>query len=377
MKDSLKSDLRRGKAKTPVHNPSSGIHSLDPLYEDIRHMITESRRYVASTANMTLTLMYWKIGRRIWQETLNEKRAEYGKQVLNDLSQKLSIEFGDGYSAPNLARMVKFATVFKDKNILSTLSIKLSWSHFVEILGIKDEVARNFYAEMCRIEGWSVRTLQEKINGHLYERTAISKKPKNLIEKELHDLRETNKMSPDLIFKDPYMLNFLGLKDTYSEKDLESAILREIESFLVELGSGFCFAGRQKRITIDNEDYYLDLLFFHRKLHRLIAVELKLGKFKAADKGQMELYLRWLEKYEREPEEEAPLGLILVGEKGNEHVELLELDKSNIRVSQYLTKFPPRKILEQRLQAAIEQARQRFTEENAGVNKGREIPPGL
>ncbi len=193
----------------------------------------------------------------------------------------------------------------------------------------------------------------------LFERTAISKKPGKLVKQELTHLREEDQLTADLVFRDPYLLDFLGLKDTFSEADLEAAILREIERFMIELGTGFCFQARQKRIVIDDEHYHLDLLFFHRKLRRLVAVELKLGKLQAGDKSQMELYLRWLEKYEVEPGELPPLGLILCAEKGDEQVELLQLDRSGIRVSTYLTELPPRKLLERKLHEAVRLASQR------------------
>jgi len=234
-----------------------------------------------------LTILYWQIGSRIRQDILKKKRASYGEEILPTLSAKLVPEFGNGFSVRNISRMVRFAEVFPEGEIVVTLSRQLSWSHFVAILPFKDDLQRDFYAEMCRIERWSVRTLRKKIDGMLYERTAISKKPEELVRKELSALREEDRLTPDLVFRDPYFLDFLGLKDTFSEKDLESSILREMENFILELGIGFSFVARQKRITVDNEDYYLDLLFFHRKLKRLIAIELKLGKFKPAHKGQM------------------------------------------------------------------------------------------
>jgi predicted nuclease of restriction endonuclease-like (RecB) superfamily len=213
---------------------------------------------------------------------------------------------------------------------------------------------------MCRIEQWSTRTLEKKISGMLFERTALSKKPEELARKELAALREEDRLTPDLVFRDPYFLDFLGLKDTYSEKDLESAILRELESFILEIGVGFTFVARQKRITVDDVDYYLDLLFFHRKLRRLVAIELKLDRFKAEHKGQMELYLRWLEKYEKQGGEESPIGLILCADKSDEHVELLQLSKSGIRVAAYLTEFPPRDLLRQKLHEAVKLAEARL-----------------
>jgi len=330
------------------------------LIGDIRSIIKTARHNVAVTVNAGLTLLYWQIGNRIRQDILKEKRADYGEKIISTLSIQLVKEFGNGFSRPNLFRMVRFAEVFPDGKIVSTLSRQLSWSHFVEIIPFKDDLQRDFYAEMCRIERWSVRTLRKKIDGMLYERTAISKKPEKLIEKDLAALREEDRLTPDLVFRDPYFLDFLGLKDTYSEKDLETAILREMESFILELGAGFSFVARQKRITVDNEDYYLDLLFYHRKLKRLIAIELKLGKFKAAHKGQMELYLRWLEKYEKEPDEETPLGLILCAGKTSEQIELLQLDKSGIKVAEYMIELPKRELLEQKLHKAVELARKRL-----------------
>jgi predicted nuclease of restriction endonuclease-like (RecB) superfamily len=193
----------------------------------------------------------------------------------------------------------------------------------------------------------------------LYERTAISKRPDETVRRDLQTLRDDGRLSPDLAFRDPYVLDFLGLADTYSEHDLESAILAELQRFITELGSDFAFLARQKRITIDQRDYWIDLLFFHRRLRALVAIDLKVGEFEAAYKGQMELYLRYLEKYEQLEGETAPIGLILCTGKNEEHVELMRLDQSNIRVADYLTILPPREILQARLHQAIEIARQR------------------
>jgi len=227
-------------------------------------------------------------------------------------------------------------------------------------MSIEEPLKRDFYTEMCRLERWSTRTLGDKVDGMLYERTALARKPEAQIRQELDSLRETDQLTPDLVFRDPYFLDFLGLQDTFSEKDLETAILRDLESFIMELGVGFSFVARQKRMTVDNVDYYLDLLFYHRGLRRLIALELKLGRFKAAYKGQMELYLRWLDKHERAPDEEQPVGLILCAGKTSEHVELMRLEDSGIRVAEYLTELPPRKLLEEKLRAAVRIARERL-----------------
>jgi predicted nuclease of restriction endonuclease-like (RecB) superfamily len=326
------------------------------LLEDLRALIGALREQVAQAVNSALVLLYWQVGTRIRSEILREKRAEYGEEILPTLSAKLTPEFGDGFSARNLARMIKFAEVFPDVKIVATLSRQLSWSHFVEIIPLKEQLQRDFYAEMCRIERWGVRKLREKIAGLLYERTAISRKPAELARQELRKLREEDQITPDLVFRDPYLLDFLGLSDTFSEKDIETAILRELQRFLRELGTDFAFIARQKRIVVGNDDHYIDLLFYHRRLRRLVVIDLKLGKFQAADKGQMELYLRWLAKYEQQPHEEAPIGLILCAEKSAEYVELLELEQTGIRVAEYLTELPPPQLLKRKLHDAIRRA---------------------
>ncbi len=334
------------------------------LFSDLRLLIDETRLAVAITVNTKLTTLYWRVGKRIHKEILEQERAEYGKQILPTLSIKLTHDYGRGWGERNLAYMVRFAEVFPQFEILHTLCAKLSWSHFKSIIYIDDELQRKFYTEMCRVEGWSVRALRQKIDSMLYERTAISRKPDEVINYELKQLQAKDKLSPDLVFRDPYFLDFLGLKDRYLEKDLEDAILRELESFLLELGEGFAFIARQKRIQLDNDDYYIDLLFYHRGLNRLLAIDLKLGSFKAEYKGQMELYLRWLSKHEKLNAENEPLGIILCAGKKQELVELLELRQSGIHVAEYLTELPPKKLLEQKLHDAIAKAKERI--ENRG-----------
>jgi predicted nuclease of restriction endonuclease-like (RecB) superfamily len=345
--------------KLPSPKPGS-VSAPATLLADLRELIQTARSGIAQAVNSTLVLLYWQVGSRIRSEVLHNKRAEYGEQILPTLSSRLVPEYGQGFGERNLARMVRFAEVFPDRDIVASLSRLLGWSHFVEIISLKDPLQRDFYAEMCRIERWSVRTLRGKIGGMLFERTALSRKPEALVAQELATLRAEDTLTPDLVFRDPYFLDFLGLKDAYSEKDLETAILREMERFILELGAGFTFVARQKRIVIDGEDFSIDLLFYHRKLRRLVAVELKLERFKAADKGQMELYLRWLEKHEMEPGEETPIGLILCANKGDEQIELLQLGRSGIRVASYLTELPPRRLLQQKLHAASIAARARL-----------------
>ena len=319
------------------------------LFADIRRMIEDTRQAVSQTVNAGLTLLYWNIGKRINGEVLKNERADYGKQIVASLSRQLEGEYGKGYSISALSRMCAFQEQFPDFGIVATLSQQLTWSHFIEIIPLKTDLEREFYAQMCRIENWGVRTLREKVRSMLFERTAISNKPEELAKLELQALKEEDKLSPDLVFKDPYVLSFLGLKDTFLEKDLERAILEKIEHFLLELGRGFAFLERQKRMVIDGKDYSLDLLFYHRKLKRLIAIDLKIGKFEAGYKGQMELYLRWLDKNETEPGEEQPIGLILCAEGNDEQIELLQLDKTNIKVGRYITEDLPKDLLKRKL----------------------------
>ena len=346
------------------------------LVDELRGLIQQTRAGVAHAVNSALVNLYWQIGTRIRTEVLRNERADYGKQICSTLSNKLVAEFGSGFSRPNLTKMMQFSEIFPDSRIVSTLSNQLSWSHFTELIREKDALKREFYAEMCRLENWSVRTLRAKIDGMLFERTALSKKPAELARQELAKLKENDQLSPDLVFRDPYFLDFLQLKDTYSEKDLESAILRELESFILELGTGFAFVGRQVRITIDGEDHYIDLLFYHRLLKRLVAIDLKLGKFKAAYKGQMELYLRWLERHEMKPGEETPLGLILCADKSSETIELLRLDESGIHVATYLTELPPIDVLRRKLHESVARAQtlleHREPESKADVQRARE-----
>lgn len=306
------------------HGHEIVIKQDDPvLLRDIQTLIENAKRKVATTVNSELTILYWRIGKRIRKEILQNKRAEYGKEILPTLSAKLMPFYGNGFSERNIARMIKMSEYFGDEQIVEALSTHLGWSHFVEILTVKNHLAREFYAEMCRIEHWSVRTLRNKIAGMLFERTALSKKPDKLASVELAKLREEDKLTPDIVFKDPYFLDFLGLKGAYQEKDLETAILREIESFILEIGTGFSFVARQKRVIVDGDDFYIDLLFYHRDLNRLVAIELKLDKFRPEHKGQMELYLRWLDKYERKAGEDSPIGLILCASKSEEQIEVV------------------------------------------------------
>jgi predicted nuclease of restriction endonuclease-like (RecB) superfamily len=327
------------------------------LIGDLRELILAARQRVATVANATHTMLFWNVGRRLLKESLQGGRAAYGKQILATVSRELTQEFGQGFTYAGVTRMIQFCQVFPHEEMVSKLATQLSWSHFMELLPIKDPLARDFYAEMCAIERWDVRTFRKKIGGMLFQRTALSRNTEAVISSEIANLRD-GRMTPDAVFCDPYLLDFLGLTGAYSERDLEDAILREIESVLLELGSGFAFVARQKRMSVGKDNFHLDLLFYHRHLRRLVAVELKLESFQPAHVGQMEFYLRWLDKHERAAGEESPIGLILCASADAEQVELLQLDSKSIRVSEYLTELPPLKMLQTRLHQAIEHARE-------------------
>lgn len=339
-----------------VRRPSAASFAAQALLGDIRALIEAARKRAASAVNSELTMLYWRIGQRIHTQVLEGRRADYGEEVLPTLAAQLVKEYGSSFAVKNLRRMVQFAATFPEEQIVVSLIRQLSWTHFIALIPLKDPLQQDYYAQMASAGRWSVRTLRERIDSMLYERTALSQKPDETIALELATMRDAQRMSPALVMRDPYILDFLGLRDTWQEGDLEAAIIREMESFLLELGAGFSFVARQKRIQIDDEDFHLDLLFYNCKLRRLVAVELKVGEFKAAYKGQMELYLRWLDKHEREPEEASPLGIILCTGKKREQIELLELDKSGIHVAEYLTSLPPRAVFVERLKQATQRA---------------------
>ncbi len=328
--------------------PVAGLHA------ELRALIASSRQRLAGAVNAELTRLYWTVGQRLHTELLGGERASYGAQLLEQLGQQLSQEFGRGFETRNLRRMLRFAQAFPSPEIVSTLSTQLSWSHLVAIVPLQAPEARQFYAAQAAQEGWSVRELTRQIERKAFERQAIASAQAGVA------LVPAPNAAPAQVFKDPYFLDFLGLRQGHDEADLEAAILRQLEAFILELGRGFAFVERQKRMVIDGEDFYLDLLFFHRRLRRLVAIELKLGRFKAAHKGQMELYLKWLDKFERQPGEEAPIGLILCAESSREQVELLQMHKDGITVAEYWTELPPKAELEQRLHQALVEARERL-----------------
>jgi predicted nuclease of restriction endonuclease-like (RecB) superfamily len=322
----------------------------------VERLIKQASRNVAIYLNTEINNLYWSIGNYIINEMQYETYSQHGKRILATLSQQLTEKFGKGYTYSALTRMIKVAEAYNNE-MFATLSQTLSWSHFIELVSIDDSTKRLFYQQMCIAEKWSIRTLRQKQDVMLFERTAIAAKPKDEIIKTLQTIDNTN-LNPDLVFKNTYILDFLGLSGFYSEDDLEEAILNQLEKFILELGQGFAFLERQKRFSIDSTDYYLDLLFHHRKLNRLVAIDLKLGKFKPKYKGQMELYLKYLQKYEKLPHENSPIGLLLCSEGNTEHIELLMLDEENIKVAQYLTAFPDKQWFIDQLNKSIAIAQQ-------------------
>jgi predicted nuclease of restriction endonuclease-like (RecB) superfamily len=329
------------------------FEKTEDIFNRIARLIEQARKRVATTINEEMVLLYWNIGKAVREEIIKSKRAEYGEKIVNSVSSQLVIKYGKSFSARNLWFMIQFYEAFPNLSAVQREFQGLSWTHIRTLLPIKDKLKRQFYATLCQKEQWSTRTLQDRINTMLYERTALSKLPEKTIENQLKELKEKDKMTPELVFRDPYVLDFLELHDTYSEKDLEQAILNALEKFILEFGKDFYFVARQKRITVDSEDFYIDLLFYHRKLRCFVVIELKLGKFKAEYKGQMELYLRYLEKYEMDEGENPPIGVILCTEKGKEQIKLLFLPEDRIKVAEYLTKLPPKELFAEKLHKAM------------------------
>ncbi len=351
-------------------NDTKLIKHEEKLFVDVCGIINQARSRIATYVNTEVCLTNWYVGKRIKEDVLYFQRAEYGKQVIKNLSARLTAIYGNGWGDKNLRHCLRAAETFTEEEIVYAASRQFTWTHIRTLMYIKDELARSFYMEMCYLEHWDTRTLNKKIDSQLYERTAISRKPDEVIRKELDTVKATNQLVPDMVFRSSYFLDMLGLPDIFSEKDLESAILSQIQLFIRELGTDFAFLDRQRRITVDAVDYYIDLLFYHRGLKRTIAIDLKLGKFKPEYEGQMMLYLRYLNKNDRREGEESPIGLILCSEGNTEHIEYLMLDEdSPIKVAQYYTKLPDKKLLSEKLQKAIAIAKEHYVEESKNKEK--------
>ena len=326
----------------------------DMLFKKISGLIEQSRRTIYAHASSTTVLLFWEIGKHINIDILENKRADYGKQIVASLSRQLKEKYGSSFGVRNLRRMMQFAEQFSDFEIVSKASTQLSWSHFIEILPLKTQEAKLYYLNECASGLIGVMQMREMINRRAYER------------KEIADTQITSASTiPPGTFKDPYLFDVLGIKDEYIEGDVEAAILRELEKFILEFGKGFAFVERQKRMIIDGDDHKLDLLFYNRHLRRLVAVEIKYGQFEASHKGQMELYLKWLNRYERQEFENEPIGIILcAGGNHREKIELLEMDKDGIMVAEYWTTLPPKKEFEQKIQTILAETRERMAQRN-------------
>jgi len=341
-----------------------GAASVDPassLFDRVEVIIEQGQAFIVSQANTGNVVTFWRVGREIDQDILREQRADYGRQIVATLSRQLVTARGRSYEEKNLRRMIQFAQLYPDEQIVVTLSRQLSWSHFLALLPVKSEDARAYYAAQAVQGRLGVRDLRGIIERKAYERREIS-----------NAQAVAGSAVPLDAFRDPYLLDFLRLADGFHERDLESAIIYDMQAFLLEVGNGWAFVDRQKRIILDGDDLYLDLLFYSRPLRRLIAVELKVGKFKAAYEGQMKLYLKWLDKYERHEGEEAPIGLILCTEASRERVELLEMHKDGIVVAEYWTTLPPKKELEERLELIMRQAKERLARRQILADKEAE-----
>ena len=332
-----------------IVNNKTEILDETVLFEKVAAIIESRKSRAASYANSEITLMYWEVGKYINSVVLDFKRAEYGKNIFATLSRKLMTKYGKSFDEKNLYRMTQFADTFTDITALEKWISVLSWSHFRELIRLKSDEARTYYANDAVERRLGVRGLINQITRKAYERREIA-------DARLNEQSEI----PFNVFKDPYLLDILGLKENFLEADLEKAILTELEKFILELGNGFTFVERQKRITMDGDDFRLDLLFYHRILKRLIAVELKIGKFKPEYKGQMDFYLRWLDKYERKDGENAPIGIILCTTASRDQVELLELDKAGIAIAEYWTVLPPKTEFERKISEILNEARERL-----------------
>ncbi|AWG20909.1 hypothetical protein FFWV33_04810 [Flavobacterium faecale] len=319
------------------------------LFKDLAQIIEQGKQQAVAQVNSVLTLTYWHVGKKITDHVLNNERAEYGKQIIPVLAQQLEEKFGKSFTLRNIRRMMQFAQEFPDFQIVTPLVTQLSWTHFIALFNVKSDEAKAFYTQKTIEAKWSKRELQHQIGRKAFERNEIANSQAHA---DITEIQNT--------FKDPYFLDFLGLKDGFLENDLESAIIRDLEKFILELGVGFSFIERQKRIILDGKDFYLDLLFYHRKLKRLVAIELKLGDFQPSHKGQMELYLKWLAKYDKQEGENNPIGLILCAGKSQEQIELLEMHKDGIMVSEYWTELPPKKELERKLHSLLLEAKEKI-----------------
>ncbi len=333
------------------------IDNSKTLITDLHQLINSARSTVVSTINREMTLLYWNMGKRLRKDIVQTDRAAYGEQILQTVSAELTVQYGKGFSTRNLWLFMNFYDAFPHPEVLSPLIQKLSWSHFVELMSIKDPLERSFYMEMCKLDNWSIRTLREKKGKMLYARTVLSKKPQEVIKESLTLITTEGRITPDMVLQDPYVIDFLNLPEHYTESELETAILNEVSKFLLEMGIGFSFVARQKRITVGSDDFFIDLVLYNRLLRRLVVIELKTTKFKPSYKGQIEFYLNWLDKHEKNEGEEKPIGIILCAEKDEAQIKVFDLEASGIHIAKYLHVLPEQLLLEKRIHKILENSK--------------------
>jgi len=338
------------KNKNEIIEKNEALFDDSQIYNYVAGIIETRKRNAGIYANLEITLMYWEVGHYVNSVVLDGNRAAYGKRIVTELASKLMVKYGKTFDVHNLRRMMRFAEKFDDFQIVTELASQLTWSHFIEILPQKSNEARLYYAQDSAKRNLGTKELRRQISRKAYERREIANT-------QVSDVSAV----PFNVFKDPYLLDVLGLKDNFDEADLEKAILIELEKFILEFGHGFTFVDRQVRMTMGSDDFKLDLLFFHRTLRRLVAVELKIGRFKPSYMGQMRFYLKWLDKFERQEHENPPIGIILCTSASREQIELLELDKEGIAVAQYWTALPPKAEFERKIKEILEHAKERLS----------------
>lgn len=359
--------------------------NYNSIHVEIVELLKAARVACARSLNAIMTATYWAIGRRIVQaEQRGQARAEYGKQLVEQLALDLVKQFGRGFSQPNLWRMRAFYQAWPEEKILSTLSresskqlvsndfnllstdiaasasaFPLPWSAYVRLLSVKNSDARTFYETEALRSGWSVRQLDRQIGSQFYERIALSRNKAAMLQKA-ETAEPNDAITPEEAIKDPFVLEFLNLKDEYSESEMEEALIQHLTDFLLELGDDFAFLGRQRRLRIDDTWFRIDLIFFHRRLRCLVIIDLKVGKFGYADAGQMHLYLNYAREHWIKPGENPPVGLILCAEKGAAEAHYALDNLSNkVLAAEYQTVLPDEKLIARELVRSRRQLEER------------------
>jgi len=323
------------------------------FYQDIKSILQIARENTYKSINFIMVEAYWNIGKKIVEEEQNgNDRAEYGSYLIKELSSKLTIEFGKGFSGRNLRNMRQFYNCFP---IWQTVSAQLSWSHYVLILRIENENARNYYMEETAKANWSVRALERQIGTHYYERLLSSKEKEPVISEAIEKTKDLL-LSPKDIIKDPYVLEFLDLKDnkSFRENELESALIEKIQEFLLELGRGFAFVARQKRIKTERSDFYIDLVFYNYLLKCFVLIDLKTGKLTHQDVGQMDMYVRMFDDLEKTQNDNPTIGIVLCTDKDETVVKYSVLnDSENLFVSKYQMYLPTEEELKREIERDV------------------------